>query len=124
MPVRDKPRRGKSARRSLPPLVILSLLVARDAPARAPFVSRIGLDIPLAASARAVRVPSWAASLYPIEVGCGNTKMSARIRLYDSTGEIDEEARVVFERVASGVPHARAERESGPSPDVPHARAE
>jgi hypothetical protein len=99
---RDKLRRGKPARRFLPLLVILALLLARDAPARAAFVSRPGLDTLLIASAREVRIASWAAELNPVDVACANTRISAPIRLYDSTGEIDEDARAVFERVASG----------------------
>jgi hypothetical protein len=99
---RDKPRRGTPARRSLALLVMLSLLLARDAPARTAFVSRVGLEIPLTASARASRIASWAAMLDPIEVACANTKMSARIRLYDPIGEIDEDARALFEHVVSG----------------------
>jgi hypothetical protein len=102
MQLRYKPRRGKAARRSLLLLVIISLLVARDAPARAALLSRLGLEVSFAASARAARIASWAAELRPIEVACANTKLSASIRLYDSNGDIDEDARADFERVASG----------------------
>jgi uncharacterized protein DUF882 len=84
--------------------VVVCLFIARDAPARVIAIPRLGAETLLGAAPRATRAPSWAARLEPIEVASASTGAIARIRLYDRTGEIDENARTVFERVASREP--------------------
>jgi uncharacterized protein YcbK (DUF882 family) len=96
----------------MPWLVILSLFVARDAPAHALAVARQGAETALAAGLRPTREASWARGLEPIEVSNVTTKAAARIRLYDSGGEMDDESRIEFERIASRdpQPHPLARR--------------
>jgi hypothetical protein len=84
--------------------VILSLVIARDAPARALATPRLAMETPLAAGLREERVVSWAAALEPIGISSASTGASVPICLYDRAGEIDEEARTAFERVASREP--------------------
>ena len=91
--------------------VAVALFVARDAPARAPGPPRGAVEALFAGGPRESRTVSWAAALPPIDFANASTGASARICLYDSTGEIDEEARREFERVAS--------REPAPHPLAP-----
>jgi uncharacterized protein YcbK (DUF882 family) len=88
--------------------VVLSLFVARDAPARALAAARLATETVLVAGLREERVASWAAALEPIEIASASTRASERIRLYDRAGEIDEPARRAFERVASREPEVHA----------------
>jgi uncharacterized protein YcbK (DUF882 family) len=105
MPSNGKhPLRRRFASRFLFVLVGLSIFVARDAPARALVAARVGTEMPLAAAAKEERVASWAIALAPILVTNASTRESARISLYNRFGEIDEEARAAFERVASREP--------------------
>jgi hypothetical protein len=85
-------------------LVAFSVCVARDAPARTLAAAHLEAETPLAAARRETRVSSWAASLQPIVVTSASTGATAPIRLYDAAGEIDEDARTSFERVASREP--------------------
>lgn len=93
-------------------LVILSLFVARDAPARSPAVPRLATDTVLTAGPPESRIVSWAAALLPIDVTSTSTGASARICLYDRAGGVDEDARTAFERIASreAEPHRLALR--------------
>jgi uncharacterized protein YcbK (DUF882 family) len=83
-------------------LVALSVTVARDAPAharpRAPSAAEIEL---LAPSPRGGRVASWARTLVPVELSSVTTKARASVRLYGPDGEVDEQARESFDRIAS-----------------------
>ncbi len=100
----NHPRRRRFASPFLLVLVSLSIFVARDAPARALIAARVGTETALAAEAKQERVTSWATALEPIFVTNASTRESARISLYDRFGEIDEDARALFERVASREP--------------------
>ncbi|MDP9001580.1 MAG: DUF882 domain-containing protein [Myxococcota bacterium] len=88
------------------------MFVARDAPARAALIARVATDAMLPSGSLESRIVSWAAGLASIEVTSANTGASARIRLYDPTGGIDDDARTAFERVASreAEPHRLALR--------------
>jgi hypothetical protein len=101
-----RPRRTEFAASYLVLLVILSLFVARDAPARAFVTARVGTERPLTAGFRESRVTSWATALEPVLVASASTGKSARIALYDRFGDIDEEARASFERIASKDPES------------------
>lgn len=93
-------------------LVALSLLVARDAPARVSRGAGVSLETVARAERPAARVASWARDLPPVEVAGVGTRERARIRLYTDDGEIDETARQTLERVAANdaAPHALAPR--------------
>jgi uncharacterized protein YcbK (DUF882 family) len=108
MQSKGKPtRRRRFASRSLLlVLVTISLFLARDAPARALVAARQGTEVPLAAGLREARVTSWATALEPVIVTSASTGATTRISLYDRFGEIDQEARASFERVASREPEA------------------
>jgi hypothetical protein len=86
--------------------VILSLFVARDAPAHALATARLATETALAAGVREERVASWAAALAPIGIASASGGASERISLYDRAGEIDEDARRRFELIASREPGA------------------
>ncbi len=88
--------------------MLLSLFVARDAPARAIAFAHFGTEIPLQAGLREPRGAAWAATLEPLEVTNPSTGATARISFYDRTGEIDEAARASFERVISRDAEPRA----------------
>ena len=106
-------KRGRlAAPRSLLLPVVLSLFIARDAPARALAAARLGSETLLSVGVREARYASWAATLEPIDVVNASTGAKARISLYDRTGEIDEEQRAAFERVISRdpEPHALSQR--------------
>jgi uncharacterized protein YcbK (DUF882 family) len=66
----------------------------------------------LGVTAREPRTDSWAVKLAPIEVKSAGSTESAKIRLYASSGEVDDAARDEFERLAANVGevHALAER--------------
>ncbi len=93
-------------------LVLLSLLVVRDAPARDLREPRLGIETPLVGAPSTPRVASWAERLPPIEVAGVNRRSRAGVRLYKPDGELDEEARATIERVAANdePPHALAAR--------------
>jgi Bacterial protein of unknown function (DUF882) len=105
MPSRSTRRRG---RRLTPRFVLLGvvvfLLVARDAPARMLVLGRLATEAAMTPSAREPRGSSWSAALGPIEVTDANTRAHARIDLYDRQGDIDDDARVAFERIAAREP--------------------
>jgi uncharacterized protein YcbK (DUF882 family) len=94
-------------------LVLLSLFVARDAPARVLRGASVCFETFVAAPAHpATRTASWASSLPPVEVASVVTRQSARVRLYADDGEIDEDARAALERIAANdaPPHVLATR--------------
>jgi hypothetical protein len=95
---------------SLPTMgtVLLSLFIARDAPARTLPTPRLPVETPFAAEARDDRRVSWAATLEPIEITNASTGAVAHICLYDRAGDIDENARTEFEKVAARDPQAHA----------------
>src|ERR1700682_778125 len=98
----NKTRRGHF---SAPvPLVILSLLVARDAPARDAVAARLCAEPALSAAVRPARAAHWADGLEPIDVTSVTARTKARVRLYARDGEIDEIARADLERVTSNDP--------------------
>jgi len=103
---------GWISRSILPLLVVASSFIARDAPARAVAAARVASDLVLGAAPRAVHTAAWASDLAPIEVVSMSTKESAQIRLYDELGNVDDEARAAFERIAARQPepHALAPR--------------
>jgi hypothetical protein len=91
-------------------------LLASDAPASAaPEPSRsqrAAVETPLSRVEPAPRVAAWAEHLPPVEIVGVNARLVANVRLYRDDGEIDEDARDEFERVASGdaEPHRLAVR--------------
>jgi hypothetical protein len=93
-------------------LVVLSLFVVRDAPARVLRAARACVETPLAPAAPTPRVASWAEGLPPIDIVSVRTRATASVRLYSSDGEIDEDARAKVERIASNddSPHPLAAR--------------
>ncbi|HZU82998.1 MAG TPA: hypothetical protein VE987_08785 [Polyangiaceae bacterium] len=93
-----------TARRALLLLVALSVYVARDAPARAAAPPHSSAEAAFSLVPRSLRVASWARALEPIEVRSMNTRIAGRVRLYDATGELDDDARATFERIASREP--------------------
>jgi uncharacterized protein YcbK (DUF882 family) len=99
---------------SLPTIgtVLLSLFVARDAPARNLPIPRVPAESPLAAGERDRRQDSWAVVLEPLEISHASTGAAAHIRLYDSVGDVDENARAEFEKIAAREPepHSLATR--------------
>jgi uncharacterized protein YcbK (DUF882 family) len=98
-------RKKRGSRFSAPgALVILSLLVARDAPARGAVEARGCVETPLFAAARPARTTHWTDGLEPIDVMNVTARTTARIRLYARDGEVDETARADLERVASNDP--------------------
>jgi uncharacterized protein YcbK (DUF882 family) len=97
-------KKGRSHFSALAPLVVVSLLVARDAPARDAVVARLCVETPLSAAARPARSAQWADGLDAIDVTSVTTRTRARVRLYAPDGEIDEAARTDLERVASNDP--------------------
>ncbi len=82
-------------------LVLLSLLVVRDAPARDLREPRLGVDTPLAGEPSSPRVASWADRLPTIEMIGMNSRARADVRLYKPDGELDDEARATIERIAT-----------------------
>jgi hypothetical protein len=81
-------------------------LDASSAGAESP--AHAGVDTPLERVAPAPRVAAWARDLAPVEVVNGNTHERALLRFYRDDGEVDDDARVAFERVATsgGASHA------------------
>ncbi len=103
--------RKKSCGRALWLVATLCLWVARDAPAHALVEARGAAETPLAARARAERVDSWTRELGPVDVESVRTRNSARVLLYTASGEVDEESRAAFERIANdGDAHELAPR--------------
>jgi len=92
--------------------VIVSLLCARDAPARGLAQAGSGIDTPMTVAARDVRSASWAGALVPIDVTSLATGDTANVRLYGLDGEIDEAARMHLEHVIArdGEQHVLAAR--------------
>lgn len=76
--------------------------------ARAESPAHAGVDTPLDWVAPAPRVASWTRDLAPIEVANGTTHEHALVRFYRDDGDIDDDARATFERIASfdGATHA------------------
>jgi hypothetical protein len=105
------PRGVRETRRShfsaLLPLVVLSVFLARDAPARTAVQPRLCAETLLSAAVRPTRTAHWAGDLEPIDVVGISARSSTRIRLYTRDGEIDEDARADLERVASNDPEPR-----------------
>jgi len=66
----------------------------------------------LGVAAREPRTESWATKLAPVEVKSAASTESVTIRLYASSGEVDDAARDQFERIAAndGEAHVLAER--------------
>jgi uncharacterized protein YcbK (DUF882 family) len=101
----------KSRRGALWLSATMLMWVVRDAPARALVEARGAADTPLAAKARAARVDSWAQQLRPLEIASVRTRSSARLRLYGEGGDVDDEAKAAFERIANeGGDHELAPR--------------
>ncbi len=93
-------------------LVVLSLFVARDAPARVLRGGSVCFETLAAATMHPTRTASWARNLPPVEVASVVTRQSARVRLYADDGEIDADARGTLERIAANdaPPHVLAPR--------------
>ncbi len=93
-------------------LVVLSLFVARDAPAHVFRGARVYLETVASTRPPDARAASWARSLPPIEVSSVVSREKATIRLYANDGEIDEDARATLERIAANdaAPHTLAPR--------------
>jgi uncharacterized protein YcbK (DUF882 family) len=93
-------------------LVVLSVFVVRDAPARVLRVPRLCAETLLSQAAAPARVASWAEALPAIDVTSVRTRATTAVRLYKADGDIDEEARAQIERIASSddAPHALAAR--------------
>ena len=108
MSSRARPSRARPKRRPAPRFALLGvvvfLFVAHDAPARTLVAGRLPAETTMAAAARDARLSSWTAALHPIEVTDANTREHARIDLYDREGDIDDDARATFERVAAREP--------------------
>lgn len=81
--------------------VSLALFVAHDVSARSVGASRLCIEALLTAAARPARVAAWAAHLEGIEVGTTTSTEKAVVHLYEGDGDIDEAARVTFERIAA-----------------------
>jgi uncharacterized protein YcbK (DUF882 family) len=95
-------------------LVVLALLVVRDAPAQGLHLrgSPLPIETPMVLSTSTPRVAAWAQDLAAILVTGVNTHEQAGIRLYMPDGEIDPEARATLERIAANndTPHELAKR--------------
>jgi hypothetical protein len=79
----------------------VSFLFARDAGAFDVADGATCVTTPFDAAARETRTDSWATRLPAIDVKNIVTREVARLRLYASTGAVDEGARLEFERVAA-----------------------
>jgi hypothetical protein len=93
--------------------VALAVLVPRDAPAHAMAQARLFSTTTLLQALREPRTDAWAEKLPPVECKSVVTKVSAPVRLYADSGEVDDDARAAFERVAAlhdDEPHVLAER--------------
>jgi hypothetical protein len=101
-----------SPRLSFAALSFFCLLCARDAPAHATTPTSTWSTTALSAEQREARTDSWAVQLAPVEVKSASTGVSSPLRLYANSGEVDEEARAEFERIAAreGEPHVLDER--------------
>jgi hypothetical protein len=80
---------------------VAGVLVARSGVARASVQPRDCIDECLVATAREARMVAWADRLGPLEVLGLATGRKAQVRLYTSTGEIDETARRAIEQAVS-----------------------
>jgi uncharacterized protein YcbK (DUF882 family) len=82
--------------------IAVVLLFSRDAPAHgAVRAHTFAEEAPLTAALRAARTASWADALPPLEVRSVHDGASCSIRLYTADGEIDEDARMQLEHVAT-----------------------
>jgi hypothetical protein len=72
----------------------------------------LGREALLAPAARPARIEAWAAHLTGIEVGNSGSHETTVIRFYRDDGDIDDAARVAFERIAARdeAPHPLAAR--------------
>jgi uncharacterized protein YcbK (DUF882 family) len=82
-------------------VVAFTLALGSHAPANALAGTRVGSEPGFDAAWREARIDSWAAKLAPIEVRGPGSSGAAMLRLYASTGEVDETARAEFERFAT-----------------------
>ncbi len=92
--------------------IALSLLCPGDATAHDELGVGSCATTPLSMAARVARIDSWSTSLAPIDIKNVVTRETASLRLYATTGAVDDDARVDFERVAAkeSDPHALSER--------------
>jgi uncharacterized protein YcbK (DUF882 family) len=92
--------------------IALSLLCPGDATARNEFGDSSCTTPALAATARPARIDSWATRLGPVNIKNVVTRETVSLRLYATTGAVDDTARVDFERIAAKKedPHALSER--------------
>jgi uncharacterized protein YcbK (DUF882 family) len=95
------PKRARASRGALV-VVVCGLLVARDAPARVLVLGRTTAEQALEVTPRQARLAAWAAELPAVAVSSVKNGEVARLRLYDATGEVDDEARAALERIAAG----------------------
>jgi uncharacterized protein YcbK (DUF882 family) len=93
-------------------LVVLSIAFASDAPARQVPLATSAVDTPLNAAPRAARLPSWTASLPPLEVTSLSSGASASLHLYSTDGDLDESACMRLEHLVArdGEQHVLAPR--------------
>ncbi|MGH7272074.1 MAG: D-Ala-D-Ala carboxypeptidase family metallohydrolase [Polyangiaceae bacterium] len=93
-------------------LAVIAICCARDAPARALVLARIGVERPIPSLSRFPRIARWADALPGVEVVSLSTRVCALVRFYTSSGSIDGAARADFERIAAsgGEPHHLAVR--------------
>jgi uncharacterized protein YcbK (DUF882 family) len=96
------PKHGWASRWTLVAVVCGLLLVARDAPARALVVPRTTAEAAFEVALRSSRLAAWADALPSVDVSSANTGATARLRLYDPAGDVDDAARTELERVAAG----------------------